>query len=331
MRSEVIKAIEKQGLVVRDSSMLDIYEKAYHLSGKTANILIHGESGTGKDCLAKFIHLSGNRAKQPFMHINCNAIPTILFESEMFGYDPGTFTGAIYAGKRGILESANHGTVFLDEIGDVSLANQVKLLQFLQNKTITRLGGSDSLALDVRIICATNKDLKTAVQQGLFREDLYYRIRVVEFVLPPLRERPDDVQGLIELFVNMFAALTGERKTFSEEAMEFIKMQYWQGNVRELLNFVEKVNVLEKDQHITLNMLKGKYNFSSDKEQNTKSLKAPGALTLKEALANYEKQYIAGVIDQTDSLRAAAESLGINLSTLNRKKQQYGLYKQRNP
>jgi transcriptional regulator with PAS, ATPase and Fis domain len=327
MRASTLQEIQRQGLIVRDPEMRDIYEKARQVADKAATVLIQGESGTGKDCLAKFIHNLSSRKKQPFTHINCNAIPDELFESELFGYDPGSFTGAMYAGKKGLLANTNHGTVFFDEIGDVTAANQVKLLQFLQQRTITRLGGSDQQELDVRVICATNRELKQAVQDGAFREDLYYRIRVVEFVLPPLRERTDDLLGFIEVFRKSASNQKGEMKIFAADAMDFLKEQYWAGNVRELQNFVEKVHILESDELITRKMLEGIYSFSVRKmETPAKAAKSP-VLTLKDAVADFEREYIANAIDQTDSLIGAATRLGIDLSTLNRKKRQYGLYK----
>lgn len=233
----------------------------------------------------------------------------------------------MYSGKKGLLESTNHGTVFLDEIGDVTLASQVKLLQFLQQRTITRMGGAEPQELDIRIVCATNRELKQAIQEGVFREDLYYRIRVVEFVLPPLRERPDDLSALAEVFLRAAANRQDETKRFSPEALGFLKEQYWAGNVRELQNFVEKVQVLENESLITRAMLEDRYVFSSPREKREVKADGPESATLKDAVADFERGYIADAINGTDSLLAAATRLGIDLSTLNRKKRQYGLYK----
>ena len=319
--------MNKQGLIVCDPAMLEIYRNAYQLSGKPANILILGESGTGKDCLAKFIHQAGNRAKRPFLHINCSAIPSDLFESELFGYESGMFTGALYAGKKGLLESADRGTIFLDEIGELALFNQVKLLQFFQEKTITKLGGSSVKHLDIRIICATNVCLKQAIQNGAFREDLYYRIRVLEFTLPPLRERPEDLSAFIALFQKKIAQKPCEHKIFTKDALEFLQDRYWAGNIRELQNFVERLYVLENEKEITRSMIEGHYYFSTPKSEKTIKPQQKKTLSLKAAIANFEKEYIAEAIKKSDSLDSTAKMLGIDLSTLNRKKQQYGIYK----
>ncbi|SDY37108.1 sigma-54 interaction domain-containing protein [Eubacterium barkeri] len=324
--------LEALHIVVADPKMRDLYEKASELSRHNATVLLVGESGTGKDCLAKFIHYTGNRKDKPFLHVNCSAIPDELFESELFGYASGTFTGAQYAGKKGILESAAGGTVFLDEIGEMQLANQVKLLQFLQTKSIIRLGGQAPIALDVRIVSATNRDLKKMVAEGTFREDLYYRIQVVTLEIPPLRERWPDVLALMDFFGDTLEQQFGPRKEFTPEALVRLKKSDWSGNVREIQNFMERLYVLDEGKTIDDQRLAELLNYNSSPKRVISSQEVaviPGHRTLKEAMAAFERQYIQEALDATSTLEDAARLLGIHLATLNRKKQKYQLYKRK--
>jgi transcriptional regulator with PAS, ATPase and Fis domain len=314
-------------VIACDPYMLHLYKQALQLGQNDAGILIMGESGSGKDHLAKYIHSHGKRASSPFIHVNCSAIPDDLFESEMFGYSSGSFTGALHSGKKGLAEVANKGTLFLDEIGELTLSNQIKLLQFLESRQVSPVGSNRTKTLDVRIISATNRNLQDQIHSGAFRSDLYYRLRVIQIDIPPLRKRPDDISAFIEAYAREHAHTP---KHFSKEAMQFLCSRNWVGNIRELHNFLERVYVLEESQEITLNLLtNGTYRFSVLK-QETAPVKENTAhtLTLKEAMQDFERSYIAAAINKTSTLTEAAELLDINLTTLNRKKAQLGIYKQ---
>jgi len=216
----------------------------------STTILLLGESGTGKDIAARVIHYESERAAYPFMNITCTALPENLLESELFGYEPGSFTGADHL-KKGLFELANYGTVFMDEIGDVPLSVQSKILRVLEEKTFKRIGGTVDIQVDVRVIVATNKDLEEMVHTGTFREDLFYRLNVVPIVLPPLRERYGDIPLLAEHFLNLFnKEFRRNRKIFSNEAMEKLLSYHWPGNIRELRNVIERAVLLGKDDTI---------------------------------------------------------------------------------
>lgn len=318
--------LSHDGVFIRSPVMLNLYQQAKNMGKTDVNILISGESGTGKDHFAKYIHSKGPRCRKPFIHLNCSTLPDELFESELFGYEAGAFSGALSAGKPGLAELANGGTLYLDEIGEISPQNQVKLLHFLESKTVTRLGGSRPKSIDLHVISATNRDLRESIDAGGFRTDLYYRIRTIEVVIPPLRQRPEDISVLIE----HFQAEYGTAQQFSREALDYLLEQSWAGNVRELLNFLEKASILEDEGVITVDML-GKYRFSSlmtPVEQSGKELPSDaGFKPLKQAVAEFERDYITQVIHHTSTLTEAAQKLGIDLATLNRKKRLLGIYK----
>ena len=324
--------LNRNGVFLRNQAMPHLYQQAGSMGASGVNILIHGESGTGKDHLAKYIHNKGPRRRKPFIHLNCSTIPDELFESEFFGYEAGAFSSALRVGKPGLAELADGGTLYLDEIGELSFPGQVKLLHFLESKKVTRLGGRHAKSIDLHIISATNRDLRESIHTGQFRSDLYYRIRTIEVDIPPLRQRPDDISALIEHFMAEF----GGSRSFSKEALNFLLEQPWAGNVRELLNFLEKASILEDEGIITLDMLTGgKYRFSS--------LLAPAAVSreravppgdedlkpLRQAVAEFERDYILQAIRSTSTLTEAAQRLGIDLATLNRKKRLLGIYKRK--
>lgn len=225
------------GLVGESPSMHKLYELIQNVSDSPATILIRGEHGTGKELVARSIHDTSKRSQQPFIPLNCAAIPFDLIESELFGYEKGAFTGAQNA-KKGKIEEAEGGTIFLDEIGELSLNAQAKLLRFLQNKTIMRVGGAKEIPVDVRVVAATNRDLEQAVQQQEFRPDLYYRLRVVQLDLPPLRERKEDLPLLINHFIKKNALDIGltQEPLVSDEALHLLTNASWPGNVRQLEN-----------------------------------------------------------------------------------------------
>ena len=233
-------------LETRNSQMKKIYELAKKVAPSSSTILILGESGTGKEVLAKYIHFCSKR-KGPFVTINCAAIPEELLEAELFGYEKGAFTGAIKS-KPGKFEIANKGTLFLDEIGDLSLKLQAKLLRVIQEKQVERLGSDHSIKVDVRILAATNKDLEKEVQEGRFREDLFFRLNVIPIKLPPLRERKEDIPLLTQFFLKRICEREGiEEKKLTSQAIKALLNYPWPGNIRELENFIERVVILSEN------------------------------------------------------------------------------------
>jgi nitrogen regulation protein NR(I) len=234
----------RDALVGNSRVMQTIYKEIGRVASKPVNILIRGETGTGKELIARAIYQHSDRAKSPFIAINCAAIPETLLESELFGHERGAFTGA-EARRIGRFEQADHGTIFLDEIGDMTPGTQVKLLRVLQERCLQRLGGKETIPVDVRVIAATHRDLETALRHQQFREDLYYRLSVVVISLPPLRERKEDIPGLVRFFLSKYASELGvEKPSIQTEAVEFLTRQEWPGNVRELENVIRKVLLL---------------------------------------------------------------------------------------
>ena len=232
------------GIVGKSPAIVRIIEIMVKIADSPSNVLITGESGTGKELVARAIHNYSYRKDRPFVAINCSAIPEGLFESELFGHIKGAFTGAISA-KEGLFETANGGTIFLDEIGDIPQNFQVKLLRVLEDKMFKRVGGNQDIKIDVRIVAATNKDLKKAVAEGSFREDLFYRLDVIPIEVPPLRERKEDIPLLVEHFVSKYCRILGhEVKGVSPEAMQRLTAHLWNGNVRELENVIERAITL---------------------------------------------------------------------------------------
>ena len=238
--------------------MVKLYSDALSIAPPDANILIVGASGTGKDCLAKFIHRHSPRAGAPFIHINCSAIPAELFESEFFGYESGAFTGSSASGRQGLIAQAAGGTLFLDEIGELNLDLQTKLLQVVQEHSMRSIGSTEYTSVNIRIIAATNRSLPGMIKAGQFRLDLYYRLNVVSFDIPPLSRRRQDIRALIEYLSLRFGQVYGCQKTFTPEAMGFLLDQEWLGNIREIQNFMEKRFVLEDASVITDTLLKEK-------------------------------------------------------------------------
>jgi DNA-binding NtrC family response regulator len=247
-REKARRELDTSSIVARSGTMLDLIElmKKYAESDP-ATILLQGESGTGKDVFAKAIHYHSRRAKQPFVNITCTALPANLLESELMGYEKGAFTDAKKS-KKGLLELADGGTVFLDEVGDLAPSLQAKLLRFLEEKRFIRVGGTRDIQVDVRVIAATNRDLKKAVKEGRFREDFYYRLNVLEINIPPLRERREDIEPLVDHFIAIFnRTFRKEVKKASADAIRRLMEYDWPGNVRELKNIVERAVILSKN------------------------------------------------------------------------------------
>ena len=240
-------ATGRDALVGQSAAMQAIYKEIGRVATKAVNVLIRGETGTGKELIARAIYQHSERANAPFVAINCAAIPETLLESELFGHERGAFTGA-QARRIGRFEQADHGTIFLDEIGDMTLGTQVKLMRVLQEKCLQRLGGKETIPVDVRVLAATHHDLETAISQKLFREDLYYRLNVVVITLPPLRQRKEDIPELVRYFLGKYGPELGSpHASIRLEAMEFLQSHSWPGNVRELENVIRKALLLAQD------------------------------------------------------------------------------------
>ena len=312
---------EKQAdiqLVGQSPAMRKIVDLAIQVASTDASVLIEGESGTGKELIASLIHHHSPRASAPFIKVNCAAFAEGVLESELFGHEKGAFTGAT-ATRKGRFEMADGGTLFLDEIGDLPASAQVKLLRFLQERTFERVGGGKTFKVDVRIISATNKILKEQVAAGEFREDLYYRLRVVALVLPPLRERPGDIDPLIDHFLRHFSKLHHRPiKGMDEEVRHLLNSHGWPGNVRELINCIESMVVMARDNHITLDDV-------PDHLVATYDMPAGGAEG-EGVLADMERQAIVDALHKTDGNKMeTARILGIGLRTLYRKIDKWGL------
>ena len=240
-----------KNIVINSPAMKEIGNIVQHIAPYDTTVLITGSSGCGKEVIANLIQELSARKSHKFIKINCAAISDSLFESEFFGYESGAFTGALKGGKAGYFESANNGTLFLDEIGELSLENQVKLLRVLQSSEVIRVGGSSAIKVNVRIIAATNKNLFEMVNQGTFREDLYYRLNVINIYLPALKNRREDIRPFIEHFIDVYNKQFNMNKTFSEKAMELLSEYDWPGNVRELENMVQRLMLYTQSRNIS--------------------------------------------------------------------------------
>lgn len=313
------------GTLVKDfifysDSMKKLFERINKISKNPSTVLITGESGTGKEIIARTIHMNSNRVNQPFIAINCGAIPEALLESEFFGYVKGSFTGADPRGKIGKFELANGGTLFLDEIGDMPLYMQIKLLRVLQERKIIRIGSNQLIDVDVRIIAATNQNLEHLVEMGEFRKDLYYRLNVVPIEVPPLRKRTGDIFIFAEHFAEKYATLF--KKNFaniSSEVLSIFEKYNWPGNVRELENTIEYMINLMGDNGIL------SYNHLPQKLLTTNSAKIPQERTLKSVEIEMISNLLIKYGDSTESKKQIAKILGIGIATLYRKIEQYNL------
>lgn len=304
-------------IVAEDEKMLNLLLLAKRVARVDTTILINGETGSGKEVLAKYIYNNSSRKDKPFIKINCGAIPENLIESEFFGYTEGSFTGAIKGGKIGIFEAANNGTLLLDEVSELPLSMQVKFLRVIQEGEIVRIGNSNAIKVDVRIIATSNRDLRKMVDNGLFREDLYYRLNVVPLNVIPLRERPSSIIPTVEYYLNVFNQKYGFKKTISKEALKYLYLYPWPGNIRELRNLVERLTITSIDNIIYKEDLPN--NVYKTDEQNDSDTN----IKLKDALEKVEKEMIFRAYERHGNVRAAAEELGIDNSTFVRKRQKY--------
>lgn len=306
-------------IITNNPEMRKKLDLAFHVAHVDSTVLILGESGVGKELIAQLIHRASKRSKEPFIKINCGAIPTNLLETEFFGYEPGAFTGALKEGKLGLFELAQGGTLFLDEIGEIPLDLQVKILRTLQDREITRVGGKKNIGLDVRIVAATNRDLKKMMQENTFREDLYFRLNVVPIVLPPLRHRREDILPLINEFLAKFKLQYGYQKWIHPDVMERLLNYDWPGNIRELENTIERLVVTSRGECILPENLAGIPAATADPRKQPKT-------SLKRTLESEEKQIITEVYRNVKSTRKAAAVLGISQSSLVKKLNKYGIH-----
>jgi two-component system response regulator HydG len=297
------------GLMGQSEAMHKVFNAIAKTASTSATVLITGESGTGKELVARSIHYSSFRASAPFVPVNCGGIPEGLLESELFGHVKGAFTGATES-RAGFFQTADGGTIFLDEISDTSLSMQAKLLRVLQDKEVYMVGASRSRKVDVRIIAATNKDLAGLVKKGIFREDLFFRLNVITIIIPPLRERGDDILILAHHFVAKYAQEFGKTALrFSDNALQVLKNYHWPGNVRELENVIQRLVVMTDGNVIEVSDLPSLMRFSSLRETG-----------LHRALAEVEAEYIRNVLENVNGNKTkAAQILGIDRKTLREK------------
>ena len=320
-------------IISRSTAMEKIKKRALQVASSNSTVLITGESGTGKGLLARAIHKESPRCSKPFVSVNCAAIPETLLESELFGYERGAFTGAEKNGKLGKFQLADKGTLFIDEIGDMPLHLQVKLLSCLQNRQVDPVGAVRPVDVDVRIIAATNKDLEEMIRQNQFREDLYFRLNVIPLYIPPLRERPEDISMLVQHIIMKFSMAMGKAVTGIEaDAMDVLLSYSWPGNIREVENVIEYAINMEQSDTITVDSLPEKL-VRKNKHVNSGSGTGMMHINLKTQLDSAERLIIRNCLNSTgwslEGKRLAAEQLGISESTLYRRLKQLGLSKKK--
>jgi DNA-binding NtrC family response regulator len=299
-------------MVGDSAAMQRVLATVDRIASLPTHVLITGESGTGKDLVARAIHARGSRSKAPFVPINCAAIPEHLLESELFGHVKGAFTGATEH-KEGLLRTAGDGTIFFDELGDMPLALQAKLLRAIESREIQPVGSTRRVQMQERVVAATHRDLRTEAQAGRFREDLYYRLAVVEIHVPPLRERREDIAALVAFFVERYAREFGRPvRGVAPEALRLLAGHEWRGNVRELSNAIERAVIFAGGEQITSGDLPDPVQGAVPRE--------PAATDLRDAVAEFERQHILRVIEQCDgNKRKAARLLGLGVTSLYRK------------
>ncbi|MGC4000899.1 MAG: sigma 54-interacting transcriptional regulator [Anaeromyxobacter sp.] len=318
-----IEQEESRRVIARSPSMQQALRQAIKVSGTGSTVLILGESGVGKGLFADVIHAHSPRAPRPLVKVNCGAIPDSLVEAELFGYEKGAFTGAQARGKAGWFEAAEGGTLFLDEIAELPLSSQVKLLRFLEDRRITRVGGTQSRELDVRIVAATHRDLQAMVDAGTFRLDLYYRLNVIPLLIPPLRERAECLVPVLRHYVDLYAGRLGVRRRLSRAATDVLLAYPWPGNVRELMNLCERLVVMAEGEVIDVPDLPAGLSAAATRAP------APAAwedeVTLDEAVARTERALLQRARARFSSQAEMARSLGVNQSTVARKLKRYGI------
>ncbi len=315
------RSIERRYEIVGEGEQIKQLRQQIQLAGPTNGwVLIHGESGTGKELVARAIHRASRRASGPFVEVNCAAIPQELIESELFGHEKGSFTGATGM-KRGKFELAHSGTIFLDEIGDMSLATQAKVLRVLEGQEFQRVGGSRSLRADVRVVAASNKDLSAEIRRGAFREDLYYRLNVIPLDVPPLRERSDDIPLLVRHFLREFSADYGQKpKAIEQEALSLFVKYPWPGNVRELRNIIERLIIMAPGPVIRLQDVPPPLSGRQERPRALHGRNGSDHALLKDARAEFERSFITQKLKEFGgNVSRTADAIGVERSNLHRK------------
>lgn len=328
LREEIDSRYNFGEIVGQSPRIKAVRERVRKVASSSSSVLIYGESGTGKELVARAVHYQSSRSKGPFVKVNCGALPTGLVESELFGHERGAFTSAVRR-RKGKFELAEGGTIFLDEIGDVPLETQVRLLRVLQEKQFDRVGGEQPLDVDARVVVATNRPLKRMVEQGTFREDLFYRLEVIPLTLPPLRERREDIELLVKHFTKKKCGeMNIPPKRLTEEALTGLKSYPWPGNVRELENVIERTMVLVDGEQIGYHDLPLAFDEAAVKEEAADGAAAAddGSLLLNEHLDELERDLIVRAMEEARHVKTKAASLlGIKTSALYYKLDKYGL------
>ena len=312
-------------MIGSSSQMQKIHSLIDQSAGTDARILILGENGTGKELIARAIHMKSKRASGPFVEVNCAAIPDTLIESELFGHEKGAFTNA-FSQRKGKFELAHNGSIFLDEVADLSLNAQAKVLRVIQELVFDRVGGEKQITVDVRLIAATNKNIEQEIKSGHFREDLYFRLNVIPIFIPPLRERLEDLPLLIDYFMKKFKHPKYiQPKSISDKALEILRKYHWPGNIRELKNFMERINIMAEEQVITpatVNQFLG----AIDTNTNGSVFKEYESMKLNQAKDFFEKEFIINKLkDNQYNISKTAETLGLYPSNLHNKIKKYGI------
>ncbi|PLX73805.1 MAG: Fis family transcriptional regulator [Desulfuromonas sp.] len=321
------ESIAKDSEMIGTSGPIKSLKEQIEIAAPTSGwVLITGENGTGKELVARSIHLNSQRKTKPFIEVNCAAIPEELIESELFGHEKGAFTGAT-AQRKGKFDQANGGTLFLDEIGDMSLKTQAKILRILQEHKFERVGGNQTIEVDVRVIAATNKDLEEEINKGNFREDLYYRLNVLPFHVPPLRERADDIQALTKHFLEHFCRKEGKKvKAISEDSLNLLASYNWPGNVRELKNIIERLAIMTVDEVIKPEHLPTVVVKSQSNGENLYTSIANQDENFRAARDQFEKAFITQKLEENNwNVSKTAEKIEIERSNLHRKIKAYGI------
>lgn len=308
-------------IIYESPAMDQVIKLANQVADTDTPILIQGESGVGKELIMRYIHEKSKRFKAPLMEVNCSAIPEQLIESELFGYVKGAFTGADDKGKKGLFELANNGTLFLDEIGELPLKSQGKLLRALQNQCIMRVGSTKSIKVNPRIIAATNVDIESAVKRKQFRLDLYYRLNVVPILVPPLRNRTEDIGMLTMYFNEQYNRKYKKNITFTPMAISIMEKYKWPGNVRELRNLIERIHIMFPSMEISDDMM---LDFLPG-VQSQDSCQQKRELNLSKAVEAYEKDLIISMMRRYENLRQFSDLLGVEKTTMHRKLKKYGI------
>lgn len=314
------KQLHDTGIIAKSSEMQKVISTSLQVSEVDVNVLILGESGVGKSLLAKFIHNNSYRKKGPFIEVNCGAIPDSLFEAELFGYEPGAFTGANRKGKIGLIELSDGGTLFLDEIGELPLAHQIKVLKVIQEKQFYRVGGTKPIHVDFRLISATNKGLEHAIKEKLFREDLYFRLNVVPITIPPLRRRTEDIVHFIHDLLKQFEMKYNKEKKLDEAVLHHLLHYEWKGNVRELINILERLVVTSPSTLITTEDLPDYIKASINSPY---SIPLEHNQTLREMMDELEKQILQKSRKKYKTTVKMAKALGISQPSIVRKMKKY--------